>query len=196
MSKKANAYVLACGCRFFEGQASMCDTHAFDELRAKRTLRHFIVLVGVGIVAGLFLGLVLFGGGCAVDTGGTGVTDAATSEDVTLSRGDTGDGRVDSGVVPDTSVPEAPDAVDADGNVDEVGRFDGGSGGSDASPTTCPKVAPSTGCGTGTLDFPTGPIACCVPPDWEGYRVHCPQPKEGCRWGYGSFDGWIGECCA
>ncbi len=170
----------------------MCDEHAFNRRQARQTLAF---MAAVGVVLGFVITLVLFGGGCAVDTSGTGVTDAVTN-DTTLSRGDSGIGSVDTRADDLDAVPEAPDPVDADGNVDEVGRFDGGSGGSDASPTTCPKVAPSTGCGTGTLDFPTGPIACCVPPDWEGYRVHCPQPKEGCRWGYGSFDGWIGECCA
>ncbi len=172
----------------------MCDEHAFNRRQARQTLMAMAV---VGALLGFVVTLVLFGGGCAVDTSGTGVTDAATSEDDALMRGDTS-GRIDAGGGPDVGVPEAPDAVDADGGGPDgyPDASDVTDSGVESHPPRCPAVVPIDGCMGGTLSYPTGDITCCIPVDWEGYRVHCPQPKEGCRWGYGSFDGWIGECCA
>ncbi len=195
MSRKGdNAYVLACGCRFFEGEASMCEQHRFDRNQARwdGAMATFLI----ACVAGFFLSLMCFGG-CAVGHLEE-VPGVDSSSDAVLSRGDSGNRNMDSGVVADTSIPEAPDAVDADGGGPDgyPDASDAADSGVESHPPRCPAVVPIDGCMGGTLNYPTGDIVCCIPVDWEGYRVHCPQPREGCRWGYGSFDGWIGECCA
>lgn len=194
MSRKGNAYVLACGCRFFEGQASMCEEHVYDRSAARRTLAMSAL---IAVVAGFLVGVLMLAG-CTVDTSGTGVTDAATSEDATLSRGDSGVRGMDSGVVPDTGLPEAPDTVDADAGQGELGPMGTvvDSGVPDVATDRCPKPPTASGCASGSLSFVSGvTLTCCVPVDWEGYRQHCPQPFEGCRWKWAIFDGWTGECC-
>lgn len=193
MGDKAKAYVLTCGCRFFGGNASMCDLHRFERKQARRdgAIALFLMACAMG-----FFGAMMFCG-CAVDSGGLGGDDA-TAMDGKVRGADSGIVSVDSGgnvadVLPQDVSTVEPDVGAGDASVDIPPLIDGIP---DMATGVCPKSPPIEGCALGTLSYPDGPVACCVPVDWEGYRVHCPQPVPGCRWKTGSFDGWTGECCA
>jgi len=194
MGDKGLAYVLKCGCRFFGGNvnASMCDVHRFERRQARQDAG--LALFLLSCLVGLILGMGVFSG-CAVDMGGIDDANAMVGK---VRGADSGDDGVDSGAGVLDAVSEDAATMEADGassdvrvdlppSVDVLPDMEAGS---------CPKSPPVNGCAPGTLSFPAGPVECCVPVDWEGYRVHCPQPVAGCRWRTGSFDGWAGECCA
>ena len=198
MGDKDRPWVLACGCRFFGGNASICDAHRFDPRQARRDAARVAVWFIMACVVGLYLGGLLFGG-CAVDNGGLGRGDDADTMGGKVRGADSGFGGMDSGSgdvdpVPDDAATVETDLGASHDVVDSTPHVDGGP---TVEPNTCPKTPPISGCAPGPLAFANMvSVECCVPVDWEGYRVHCPEPLPGCGWHRGSFDGgWTGECC-